>query len=301
VNVDGSIVSPSGYLDEFDIRRAKRFLNHTSPKRPWYIWFADTYPHSPYVPRTKYANEQIPPPPGTETPALAETNVSDKPSFVQAQYGRQLGVDQTLENELRMLRTVDDHFRAIVAKLRQLGELRNTMIVFVSDNGYLFGEHGLWGKAVPYPEATNVPMMIRYPHHQGGGTRPRRHAQNVDLAPTVLHTAGVHPKLVYRFDGRALQRRWSRPVVLTESLQPIRDSSPQDWQPPWRSITTRGYQYTEWHSDGNIIAREYYDLADDPYELANLLGDGNPANDPDVAALHLLLRHWARCAGVNCR
>lgn len=301
VNVDGHVVLPAGYLDEFDIRRTKRFLSRTSRRRPWDLWFSDSYPHSPYVPRPKYADDQIPPPPGTQTPALQETDVTDKPAFVQAQYGRELGKNQTLENELLMLRTVDDHFRAILTKVRALHELGNTIVVYVSDNGYLFGEHGLWGKAVPYPEATNVPMMIRYPRHFEGGRSSRRNAQNIDIAPTIRQVTGIHPKLLYPFDGRSLRRRWSRPVILTESLHKASDPTSKSWQPPWRSITNGAYQYTEWRSHSHIIAREYYDLINDPNQLRNLLGDDDPANDPDATALHLLLRRWSHCAGRTCR
>lgn len=71
VSVNGTLARPSGWLDEFGLRRAKRFLGRVAPKKaPWYVYFSDSYPHSPYVPRPKYAKETIIPPPGTEGPAL---------------------------------------------------------------------------------------------------------------------------------------------------------------------------------------------------------------------------------------
>lgn len=302
VNRNGRIVRPTGYLDEFGLRYANRFIRRRSGGRhPWYVYFADSYPHSPYVPRPKYADLNISAPPGTETPALGETDVTDKPAPVQARYGHQLGQNQTLENELRMLRTVDDHFASLLATLRSAHQLRNTMIIYVSDNGYLFGEHGLWGKAWPYFEAVNVPMMIRFPHGLRAGTADQRQAQNIDLVPTIRRVTNIHTKLRYPFDGRSLLGTWRRPVILTENFWTPTPTHPKEQHSRWRSITTRTYQYTEWRDSGRIIAREYYDRTADPYQLTNLLGDGNPANDPDVAALHAILFRWARCAGITCR
>jgi hypothetical protein len=90
-------------------------------------------------------------------------------------------------------------------------------------------------------------------------------------------------------------------VILTENFWTPTPTHPKEQHSRWRSITTRTYQYTEWRDSGRIIAREYYDRTADPYQLTNLLGDGNPANDPDVAALHAILFRWARCAGITCR
>ncbi len=300
VSVNGTLARPSGWVDEFGLRRAKRFLKRVAPKQaPWYVYFSDSYPHSPYVPRPKYAEETITPPPGTEGPALNEADVTDKPAFIQAHFGDIPNPNQTLENELRMLRTVDDHFAALITKLRELHQLRTTLIIYVSDNGYLFGEHGLWGKSVPYFEAINVPMMIRFPGRRSAGTVDRRHAQNIDLAPTIRAATGIHPTLIYTYDGRSLLSQWRRPVMLNESFH-VGAFTARNWQPSWRSITTAAYQYVEWRQDGNIIAREYYDRATDPSQLHNLLGDSSPANDPDVTSLHIELRGWALCAGQTC-
>lgn len=152
-----------------------------------------------------------------------------------------------------MLRTVDDHFAALITKLRELHQLRKTLIIYVSDNGYLFGEHGLWGKSVPYFEAVNVPMMIRFPDRRSAGTVDRRHAQNIDLAPTIRAATGIHPTLIYPYDGRSLLSQWRRPVVLNESFH-VGAFTARNWQPSWRSITTSAYQYVESRQHGKIIA-----------------------------------------------
>ena len=302
VSVNGTIVRPPGWIDEFDLDRASRFLDRGErrDRRPWYLYFSDSYPHSPYVPRPEHANDVIAPPPGTIGPAVGEADVSDKPIFVQ-QNGGATRTNQTIENELRMLRTVDEHFAALIARLRADGELPYTLIVYISDNGYLFGEHDLWGKSTPYSEAINVPFMLRWPGHVPAGTGARRNAQNIDIAPTIVHAAGISPALRYPYDGRSLLRRWSRPTIFTESFHPKWEVSRARWQPSWRSIRTRAYQYVEWRQ-GTLITREYYDLRSDPHQLVNLLGNGTHADDPQhLRALHALVVDYAHCAGRTCR
>ena len=73
VSVNGTIVQPSGWLDEYDLGRAKRFLDtgERHDRQPWYLYFADSYPHSPYVPRPEH-DQYIAPPPGTIGPAVNE-------------------------------------------------------------------------------------------------------------------------------------------------------------------------------------------------------------------------------------
>jgi arylsulfatase A-like enzyme len=71
--------------------------------------------------------------------------------------------------------------------------------------------------------------------------------------------------------------------------------------PPWASLWTRRFQYTEYYDeDGSISFREYYDLRNDPWQLTNLLHDGEDGNEPDVAALHDRLTTDRACAGSAC-
>ena len=99
-------------------------------------------------------------------------------------------------------------------------------------------------------------------------------------------------------DGRSLlDRSWRRPRVLTEYW---RLKHPSD-VPTWASIRTRTYQYVEYDDDAAAVTfREYYDLRADPWELVNLLHDGNGGDDPDVGPLHRTLEDARTCAGTGC-
>jgi hypothetical protein len=74
--------------------------------------------------------------------------------------------------------------------------------------------------------------------------------------------------------------------------------------PTWASLRTPAFQYIEWYNDDNTTiqadnGKEYYDMVNDPWQLQNLLADGNPANDPDVNALSNRLRDLRSCAGTS--
>jgi arylsulfatase A-like enzyme len=304
-NTNGVVSTPPGYGDDYALDRFLAHLDQTEEvdTQPWFTYFATTYPHSPYTPRPEHEHDVIAPPPGTQGPALHETDISDKPSFIQAHAGPR-GVNQTLDNELKMLRTVDDEFARIIAKLRANDELSNTLIFFVSDNGYLFGEHQLCCKSLPYWESINVPFFVRWPGHIPPGSTDTRFAENIDIAPTIINASGVTTKRLYPYDGRSLLRDWARPFIFNESFH-IADGDPRNWQPSWRSLRTARYQYIEWlrQRRRNIIAREFYDLTADPYQLDNLLGDGNPSNDPPASlqkTLHARLMAASFCAGRTC-
>ena len=134
-------------------------------------------------------------------------------------------------------------------------EDERTLAIFVSDNGFFWGEHSLTGKGFPYREAVEVPMYVRWPGRISAGTVDGRLVANIDIAPTIMDAAGVAPR--YEPDGRSLlDGTWERRGMLLEgeNLQ-------------WRSYLTAGKQYVRW-SGG---PREYYDLRRDPFQEHNAL------------------------------
>ena len=86
--------------------------------------------------------------------------------------------------------------------LRECGDLDSTLIVYMGDNGFAFGEHGLIDKRTAYEESIRVPLLARCPELFQGGTTVTRTVANIDLMPTLLKVAGVKTSAV--MDGR----RW---------------------------------------------------------------------------------------------
>ena len=175
----------------------------------------------------------------------------------------------------------------------------NTLVLFTSDNGYLLGEHKATSKFLPYRKAVVVPFLVRWPGRVAAGAVDDRLVTHVDVAPTILAATGVtqtHATL----DGRNFLSGSARPRALTEYWN---DPNNNKNIPGWASIRTAAYQYTEYYdiaNPANVTFREYYNLQADPYELVNLLADGNPSNDPDTAPLAQTLRADRQCTGGGC-
>ena len=119
---------------------------------------------------------------------------------------------------------------------------------------------------------------------------------NVDLAPTFMQAATLAPSRDPPMDGRSLLEKGSRRELLFEYY---RDRQ-YPLVPSWASIRTNDLQYVEYFGPhGRVTFREYYDLRKDPFQLHNLLHDGDRANDPDFGALASEIRKRARCNGMS--
>ncbi|MGI5176353.1 sulfatase/phosphatase domain-containing protein [Dactylosporangium sp. CA-152071] len=164
-------------------------------------------------------------------------------------------------------------------------------LAWLSDNGKLFGEHGLPEKFMPYLQAERVPLPISWPGHIPAGS-DRRLAANLDITPTVLAAAGLTPS--FQVDGRDLLAPGDRRALLTEYW---RDPANGAGIPSWASTVVPGrYRYTEIYDDAfTVTDREYYDLARDPWQLTNPLQDGSTR--PALAAA---LARQRTCTGRDC-
>ncbi|HEY5976508.1 MAG TPA: sulfatase/phosphatase domain-containing protein, partial [Solirubrobacterales bacterium] len=219
---------------------------------------------------------------------------------------------------LESLRAVDDGVKQIVDTLGYTGRLRNTYIVFVSDNGFFFGEHRLTGgKFLAYEPATHLPLLIRGPGIKPG-TTSGEFAMNVDIAPTILELAGAIPDK--SIDGRSLvpfmrdtTLRTRRPLLF-ESFVETSDVEQQGGAaartsarggaqasilaPPkdYEGIRLGPYKYIAWPTG----EKELYDINRDPYELNNIARD--PNFFPVRNALHNeLINRLEDCVGRVCR
>ena len=194
--------------------------------------------------------------------------------------------ETTIRRRAEMLLAVDESLGRLMATLEEQGALDKTMIVFTSDNGFFFGEHGLsLERRLPYEESIRNPLVVRYPRLVPAGARPSGLALSVDIAPTVLEAAGVPV-------GGQIQGR---------SLVPLLRGDPVNWRQsllvefysyenpmPWlvdmdyRVVRTPRHKYIHWMKLPDLD--ELYDLEADPYELRNL------ADDPGSAALKAELK-----------
>ncbi len=299
-NDNGKTRVIDGYSTDFITDRSVDFLARAEElrdRRPWLLFAAPNAPHAPFTPEPDYARSPVPPWSGN--PAVAEEDKSDKPEYVQRASVTLESQQQVRKGQLRTLRSVDDMMAALVKTLRQRRELSNTLIIFMSDNGRLWGEHGLEKKSAPYQQAIHVPLMLRWKDRLVARSVDTRLVSNVDIAPTILSAAGIGPEPVHEMDGRSLlDPLWMRVRLLHEFWAPPGPGG----RPGWASLHGPTYQYTEYYdAEGTVVFREYYDLVEDPWELNNLLGDGDPLNDPPEAELlSFQLAQDRTCSGPTC-
>jgi arylsulfatase A-like enzyme len=165
---------------------------------------------------------------------------------------------------------VDESVGELLDLLQQQNRLRNTLIVFLSDNGIAGGEHRWSDKLVPYERSIQVPMVVRFDPLTAGrhGTKDAHLVLNIDLAPTFYELVGVSPP--GPIDGSSMVPLLSgdsgawRSVFLIENLR-----FPTEPVPTYCAARSRRWKYVV-YSNG---FRELYDLRHDPFELTNLAGE----------------------------
>ena len=300
--IDGVVKKVPTYTTTFIGDRAVAYLSafeQADDARPWFLYLATFAPHLPRTPEPKYADLTFARWAGN--PAVNE-DVSDKPSYVR---WRKPVADTTIQQmrteQLRTLKSVDDMVDRVLRTLQAQGELGNTLVIYLSDNGYMWGEHRLADiKFVPYTESVRVPFFARWPGHLAAGTTDARLVANIDIKPTVLAAAGITADPAYPMDGRSFLSAGRRGRLLTEYF--FDDANAPGIQ-TWAATRTPTYQYIENYNQPELNGgtfREYYDLTKDPWMLTNLFRDGNPGNDPAVGPLSSALAADRQCAGAAC-
>ena len=222
------------------------------------------------------------------SPSVVERNVSDKPAWVrklrQVDASERAGFIQDRRHEAETLLGVDDAVERIVEQLRASGELEHTVILFLTDNGYSFGQHRIRGKRCQYEECIRTPFAARVPGahaHVVPGL-----ISNVDLAPTIADLAGVEPG--QPVDGRSfasvlIGAPWHAPAGVFLDWAGDREI------PPWQGVRTVDFAYIE-SADGTV---ELYDMTGaigdaDPYQLRSRAAD--PRYRATVRRLARMLR-----------
>lgn len=297
-NVDGTVVHPDGYSTDFISKMTQRFLRdfEREDDKPWFMFVSPFSPHEPFTAGERYKDASVAAWPGN--PAVSEADRSDKPPWVHERSFPAAKGQDIATKQRRTLMSTDDVLRDLVALLKALEEEQDTLAIFVSDNGYLWGEHGISSKRVPYTASVEVPLMVRWPGHFPEGIRDKRLAMTIDIVPTVLRAANAESDPTYPIDGIPLLGARPRAEMLIEYFGAFEFGG----VPKWASLRSKTYQYVEYYSpsDGSVMFREYYDLEEDPFQLVNLLGDPDGSNDPPLDGLSSKLAAARACAGTDC-
>ncbi len=282
-NVDGDVRVVDRQPDEYAARQLQSFIRNQDS--PWFAVFAPSSPHSPYTPSDQHEHDFD----GVawDPPALNEKDLSDKPTFLRDLPPRAVGpLRAAYEGKLEELQDTDDQVAAILDALEQAGVLDDTFVFFVSDNGFLLGEHRLTRKEQPYEESSGVPFVATGP---GVAARARaRLVSQVDLMPTTLEVAGLDPDAGRALDGRSM-------------LQPLLSGDWSGWRRRllvehpargWAMLRQGSRVLIDHHEAGE---QELYDLDADPNQLESIHAT------TDTTGLTARLTALRQAAGLELR
>ncbi len=274
--------------------KAVDFIDNAPSSQPLFLYFAPYAPHTPITVAKQFKTSCS----GltwTNPPSFNESTdtLKTKPKYVRRHdLLTQLQIDKIAKHRLQdcqSLLSVDKWVGNITDALQATGRLENSMIVFMSDNGYLFGEHRVNGKTVPYDESIRVPMVVRYDAltaPQAGTTDPDM-VLNLDIAPTFADAAGVSPPGFV--EGQSML------PLLSDPNAPWRDHFLiEHWGeggvPAYCAIRTADWKYVMYATG----EQELYYLSgnqadgDGPYELENQVTNPAPLYQDELTDLRAI-------------
>ncbi len=176
-----------------------------------------------------------------------------------------------MEDYLATVLSIDANLGRLLEYLERTGELDETMIVYTSDQGFFLGEHGWFDKRFMYEESFRTPLIIRWPERIAAGSVREALVQNVDFAPTILHTGGV--RIPNDMHGRSLM-----PLYKADDPDFRNAAYYHYYEYPGIHAVKRHYgirteRYKLMHFYHDVDEWEMYDLETDPDELTNIYYD----------------------------
>ena len=280
LNVDGKKVPQKGYITDELTDYALDWLKQRRKGEPYFMYLSHKAVHSEFIPAERhkglYAKDKfVPPPTMAESGEMARHRprwVSDQRNSwhgVDFPYHSDLNIGEYYERYAETLMGVDESVGRVLAALKERGELDSTLVIYMGDNGFAFGEHGLIDKRTAYEESMRVPMLARCPELFSGGRVIERTVAGLDIMPTVLAAAGLEApagldggnflplaqgKQAPWRDGLLYEYYWERNFPQTPTIHALRKEQ---------------YKYIHYHGIWDID--ELYDIKEDPHETNNLI------------------------------
>ena len=283
LNVDGKNVPQRGYITEELTDYAIDWLKKQEPNgKPFFMYLSHKAVHANFTPARKDAGRlsEIPwrrPATFTETEEMRE----NQPRWLRDQRNSWHGVDFPYHSELDVekyykaycetLIGVDDSIARVMDQLEAMGVADETLVIYMGDNGFMFGEHGLIDKRVAYETSIRVPMLMRCPDLFKGGKVVQEVVANIDMAPTILEAMGL--KKPPHMDGNSViplltgqETEWRDYFLYVYYWEKNFPQSPTVF-----SLRGERFKYITYY--GLWDADELYDLQNDPGETSNLCYD----------------------------
>lgn len=283
LNVNGERVKQKGYITDELTDYAIDWLKERDDEKPFFLYLSHKAVHSNFTPAERhqgtYANEDLSfLPKGEELSAEKNTPrwVRDQRNSwhgIDFSYHGDKGLDYLYRRYCESVLAVDDSVGRVLQQLKDMGIHDETLIIYMGDNGFMWGEHGLIDKRVSYEESIRVPMLVQCPELFERGEPIENVVGNIDVAPTILHAAGLqNPDYM---DGQSFldlpndrDQPWREYFLYVYYWEKNFPQSPTQFAlrgDRFKYITYYGL----WDTD------ELYDLTTDPGEINNLIHDPN--------------------------
>lgn len=280
-NINGKTVKRYGYMTDLLTDYAEEFLRKDREK-PFFLYLSHKAVHADFYPAERHQDAfsdvtlKYP-----ESMADTPENYEGKPLWVKRQRHSWHGVDYMYHDHTyfdkfildyhRTMLAVDESVGRVMKVLEEKGLLDSTLILFMGDNGFLHGEHGLIDKRCMYEESIAVPLLAHCPEMIPGGRRTDRIALNIDICPTILDAAGAAiPHTVQGASFLPILRgenpSWREGMLYEYFWEAAFPQTPTVF-----GVRTEQYKYMHYH--GIFDLDELYDLKNDPKEMRNLIDD----------------------------
>lgn len=281
LNVDGERKQYEGYTSDVLTDFALDWLEdrNEEDEAPFFLYLSHKAVHAEFEPAERhkgYFNDiEIEYP---ETMAKTESNYRTKPDWVKEQRNSWHGVDfayhgdmnfeEFYESYIETLLALDESVGRVLDYLEESGLAENTLVIYMGDNGFMHGEHGLIDKRNAYEESIRVPMIAWAPGYLEGGTGVDNLIRNIDVAPTILDLLDAESSI--EMDGASFlsvlnnqEEQVNREFLYEYYWEPAFPHTPTTF-----SIRGDRYKYIYYH--GIWDRDELYDLQEDPDEKYNL-------------------------------
>ncbi|MFC1757764.1 sulfatase [Planctomycetota bacterium] len=283
LNVDGKRVKQKGYItDELTDYAVDWLERQKKDDKPFFLYLSHKAVHANFTPADRHAGKFKDLPfkrPASE--ADTDANYSGKPRWLKDQRNSWHGVDFPYHSELDIekfykaycesLCAVDDSIGRVMDQLKKMEIHDETLVIYMGDNGFMFGEHGLIDKRVAYETSIRVPMLMQCPDLFDGGKVVEQAVANIDVAPTIMNAMGLEKPA--HMDG--------------QSMTPLAQGKDVQWReyflynyyweknfphsPTVFALRGQRFKYITYY--GLWDTDELYDLESDPNEANNLIND----------------------------
>ena len=291
INEDGRDVKARGYITDLLNEYAVEFIKRRHDK-PFLVYLAHKAIHPEvmqhgdgsvnlaeaerFIPAERHSKlfvgKKVPRRPSAMRPPTGKPALQRTINNLPPLGPKTASSDEVVLGRLRSVMAIEEGVGEILKALQETNQRDNTIIVFASDNGYFYGEHGLSvERRLAYEESIRMPLLVRYPPVIKAGTIRDELALNIDVAPTLLELASVSPTTAAQ--GRSL-------VPLLKGLGDEWRSSflieyysdrvfPRIQKMGYKAVRTARWKYIHYlELDG---MDELYDLKADPYEMRNII------------------------------